>query len=336
MTQTSATLGMLPARAAHRWGSREALVFRGRRQTFAGLAAGVDRVARGLIALGIQPGDTVALWLLNRPEWIEIAFAVMKIGAVLVPINTRLRTEDVAYIADQSESTTLILAERSGPIDYLGMVRELVPENAAPGAGRLPRLQRLVVLGDTPRPATVPWTALLARAEQVDEATLARRAAAVDPGALAFLMYTSGTTGFPKGAMHAHQMIRNVTERGFRLSITEYDAIMMYLPLFHLFAFSEGMLMSLVTGARQVLTEGFDPAESLELIARERATVLHGFDTHYKELLEVFARAPRDVSRVRTGIFGAGMASSAPIASRARALFGQLVSGYRMSEFGVG
>ena len=116
---------MLPASAARRWGGREALYFRGRRQTFTELAAGVDRVARGLMALGVRPGDKVALWLLNRPEWIEIAFAVMKIGAVLVPINTRLRTEDVAYIVDQSDSSTLILAERSGPIDYLGMVREL-------------------------------------------------------------------------------------------------------------------------------------------------------------------------------------------------------------------
>ena len=336
MTQTYGTLGLLPAQAARRWGGREALVFRGRRQTFADLAAGVDRVARGLIALGVRPGDKVALWLLNRPEWIEIAFAVMKIGAVLVPINTRLRTEDVAYIADQSDANTLILAERSGPIDYLGMVRELVPEDAAPGAGRLPKLQRLVVLGDTPRPATVPWSALLERGGQVDEATLTTRAAAVDPAALAFLMYTSGTTGFPKGAMHAHQMIRNVTERGFRLAITEHDAIRMYLPLFHLIAFSEGMLMSLVTGARQVLTESFDPAESLELMARERVTIVHGFDTHYKELGEAYDRQPRDVSSVRTGIFAAGMASSIEIGRRARKLFGPLVSGYGMSEFGVG
>src|SRR5678815_4976669 len=155
------TLGSLPERAARRWGSREALCFKGRRLTFADLASGVDRAAKGPIALGIRPGDKVALWLLNRPEWIEAAFAVMKIGAVLVPINTRMRTEDVAYIVDQSDSTALILAERSGPVDYLAMVRELVPEGAAPGAGRLPKLQQLVVLGDTPRPATVPWAALL-------------------------------------------------------------------------------------------------------------------------------------------------------------------------------
>lgn len=330
------TLGSLPERAARRWGSREALCFKGRRVTFADLAAGVDRAAKGLIALGIRPGDKVALWLLNRPEWIEAAFAVMKIGAMLVPINTRLRTEDVAYIADQSDSTALILAERSGPIDYLAMVRELVPPGVAAAATRLPKLRHIVLFGDEPRPDTVTWNAVLDGGAAVDDAALEARADAVDPEDLAFLMYTSGTTGFPKGAMHCHRIIRNVTERAFRLAITEHDVIMMYLPLFHLFAFSEGMLMSMASGARQVLTEGFDPAESLDLMVRERATVLHGFDTHYKELIEAQERAPRDIGRIRTGIAAAGMQSSTAIARRARTVFGPLVSGFGMSEIGVG
>ena len=243
-------------------------------------------MARGLIALGVGPGDRVALWMLNRPEWIETAFAVLDIGAVLVPINTRLRTDDVAHILAQSGASTLVLAARSGPVDYLAMVRELAP---LAGASRLPALERLVVLGEAPGPATIPWTELLERAATVGEAARAARAQAVEPEDRAFLMYTSGTTGAPKGVMHDHHMIRNVTDRAFRLAITEQDVIMMYLPLFHLFAFSEGMLTSMVTGARQVLTETFDPDESLALIARERATVLHGFDTHYKELLEAHA-----------------------------------------------
>jgi fatty-acyl-CoA synthase len=330
------TLGSLPARAARRWGSREALCFKGQRLTFADLARGVDRAAKGLIALGIRPGDKVALWLLNRPEWIEAAFAVMKIGGVLVPINTRLRTEDVAYIADQSDSTALILAERSGPIDYLAMVRELVPPGVASAATRLPKLRHIVLFGDEPRPDTVAWSAVLSRGAAVDDASLAARADAVDPEDLAFLMYTSGTTGFPKGAMHCHRIVRNVTDRAFRLAITERDVIMMYLPLFHLFAFSEGLLTSMVSGARQVLTEGFDPAESLDLMARERATVLHGFDTHYKELIEAQERDPRDIGRIRTGIAAAGMQSSTAIARRARKVFGPLVSGFGMSEIGVG
>ena len=130
---------MLPECAARRWGGREALYFRGRRQTFAQLAAGVDRVARGLIALGVRPGDKVALWLLNRPEWIEIAFAVMKIGAVLVPINTRLRTEDVAYIVDQSDSSTLILAEPGHQDAQQDRRHDMTITRAGPRARRVGR-----------------------------------------------------------------------------------------------------------------------------------------------------------------------------------------------------
>src|SRR5262249_59206055 len=121
------TIGSLVDERVTRDGSREALVFEKRRSTFDELARDVDAVARGLIGLGVGPGDKVSLWMTNRPEWIHTALAVMRIGAVLVPINTRLRTEDVAYVLGQSDSTTLIIAARSGPVDYLGMVRTLLP-----------------------------------------------------------------------------------------------------------------------------------------------------------------------------------------------------------------
>ncbi|HMH51640.1 MAG TPA: AMP-binding protein [Candidatus Acidoferrum sp.] len=330
------TLGALPEKAARRWGAREAIRFRDRRWTFAEIADGVDRVARGLVALGVRPGDKVALWMLNRPEWVEIAFAILRIGAVLVPINTRFRTDDVAYVVAQSDSSTLILAERSGPVDYLAMVRELQPIGVGREASRLPKLERVVLFGDERRPETVAWSDLLARGSLVDDAMFAARVAAVDPEGLAFLMYTSGTTGFPKGVMHNHRVVRNVTDRAFRLGITEHDVIMMYLPLFHTFAFTEGMLTSMISGARQVLVETFDPDESLALIARERATIVHGFDTHFKELCDAHDRHPRDVSSVRTGLCAAGMQSSTAIARRARKVFGPLVSGFGMSEIGVG
>jgi len=332
------TLGSLPERAARRWGAREALYFNGRRWSFAELSRSVDRLARGLLALGVQPGEKVALWMVNRPEFIEAMFAVIKIGAILVPINTRLRTEDTAYILGQSDSAALLIADRSGPVDYLGMVKELAPSLRA-GAVREERFKhlRLVVsAGEAPRAETVHWSAVQAAGDAVDPATLRARADAVDPDATAFFIYTSGTTGFPKGAMHDHAIVRNLVDRGFRMAITPSDTIMMYLPLFHLFGFSDGALMSMVTGSRQVLTETFDPAESLALIEQERATIIHGFDTHYKELMEAHERSPRDVSSVRTGILATGMSSSVPIARKANKMFGRLLSGYGMSEFGVG
>jgi fatty-acyl-CoA synthase len=120
------------------------------------------------------------------------------------------------------------------------------------------------------------------------------------------------------------------------MAITPADVIVMYLPLFHLFGFSEGALMSMVTGARQILTETFDPVESLALVEQERATILHGFDIHFKELVEAHERSPRNVSSLRTGILASGMSSSMPIARKARTVLGRFLSGYGMSEFGVG
>jgi fatty-acyl-CoA synthase len=324
------TLGLLPRDAAREHGAREALLFKGKRWSFADLAAEIDTAARGLMALGIAPGEKVALWMVNRPEFITAAFAVMQAGAVLVPINTRFRSEDMAYVLAQSEASTLVLGARSGPVDYFAMVREIV------SATRFPHLRRVIVLGDVSANGAVSWDAMLAGAAAVDDRALEARAEAVDPEATAFLMYTSGTTGFPKGVMHSHRIVRNVVDRAFRMAITASDTILMYLPLFHLFGFSEGMLMSMVTGARQVLTETFDPEESLALLADERATVLHGFDTHYKGLIETLERAPRALPRIRTGICAAGMSSSTTIARKAREAFGPLVSGYGMSEFGAG
>ena len=329
------TLGSLPDEAARRWGAREALRFRGHPLTFAELSASIDAIAAGLLQLGIEPGEKVALWMVNRPEFIHAAFAVLKLGAVLVPVNTRFRRDDLAYVLAQSDASTLIAADRSGSVDYLDVVRALVPslEGGRPEESRFPCLKRVIMLAERPVQGTHAWAAL-ARARA--DAALRAREAAVSPDATAFLMYTSGTTGFPKGAMHGHAIVRNVVDRAFRMAITPADTILMYLPLFHLFGFSEGMLMSMLTGARQVLTETFDAGEALDLIARERVTILHGFDTHFKDLLEAQERAPRALPPIRTGICAAGMSSSTATARAARRTFGPLLSGYGMSEFGAG
>ena len=338
------TIGSLLDERAKRDGTREALVFEGRRATFAELARDVDMLARGLIQLGIEPGDKVSLWMMNRPEWIHAALAVMRIGAVLVPINTRFRSEDAAYVLGQSDSTTLIIAARSGPIDFLGMVRTMLPslgsDREVVDASNLPALQRLIVVDDASAPRTIPgtiaWSSVLEAGARVSEDALRARIAAVDPDATASIIYTSGTTGFPKGVMHCHNIVRNVIDRAFRMGITPADTILMYLPLYHLFGFSEGMLMSLATGARQVLTHTFDAGECLLLLEQEQATILHGFDTHFKDLLEAYRRRPCNTASVRTGLLATGMSSSVPIARQARKVFGRFLSGYGMSELGVG
>ena len=338
------TIGSLLDERAKRDGTREALVFEGRRTTFAELTRDVDVLARGLIQLGIEPGDKVSLWMMNRPEWIHAALAVMRIGAVLVPINTRFRSEDAAYVLGQSDSTTLIIAARSGPIDFLGMVRTMLPslgsDREIVDASNLTALQRLIVVDDASAPRTIPgtiaWSSVLEAGARVSEDALRARIAAVDPDATASIIYTSGTTGFPKGVMHCHNIVRNVIDRAFRMGITPADTILMYLPLYHLFGFSEGMLMSLATGARQVLTHTFDAGECLLLLEQEQTTILHGFDTHFKDLLEAYRRRPCNTASVRTGLLATGMSSSVPIARQARKVFGRFLSGYGMSELGAG
>ncbi len=336
--------GDLPGEMGRRFGTREALVFGDARYTFSELAEHVDRAAKALMALGVQPGDHVSLWLNNRADWLFFMFGLARIGAVQVPVNTRFRTNDLEYVVRQSDSAMLITHDVSGPIDYLAMVREVIslPERGdIVDDSDLPMLRRVVIVGDGDDgdyPGTVDWAGAIADADRITDAELDARARAVDPDDPVFIMYTSGTTGFPKGVVHNHKLIRNVEERAFRLGVTESDVILNYLPLFHAFGYSEAALMSMVSGARHVVMETFDPDAALDLVERERATICHGFDTHVQGLCDAQEARPRDVSSLRTGLFGAGMHNSTPVMRRSIHLLKPMhsVSGYGMTELWIG
>jgi fatty-acyl-CoA synthase len=334
-------MGALVDHAAERFGSCEALYYEGKRWSFADLKPEVNRVAKGLMALGIQPGEKVSLWMPNRPEWVFIMFAVMKIGAILVPINTRFRTADLEYVVRQSNSTTLITVDRSGPVRYGDMVCELCldldqgnPDHVS--AALLPDLQRIVVLGEQRFAGMHAWPDVLARGEDIPDAALGERQHAVDPDETALIMYTSGTTGFPKGVMHSHNIVRNIIDQANRMGVTPRDVILMYLPLFHAFGLYEGPLMIMVTGARMVLTTLFDPAEALALIAQEKATMLHGFDTHFHDLINHPHCATTALRSLRTGLLAAGMASSESVARKVQRPLCPTLTGWGMTEVGVG
>jgi fatty-acyl-CoA synthase len=330
-------IGDLPGQAAARWPAGEALVFEGRRWTFREFAVEVDIAAKALMALGVTAGEQVALWMPNRPEWEFLLFAVAKIGAVLVPLNTRYRTADLSYAVRQSNSATLITVDRSGPVDYLGMLVEALPGLASKPRERLavdgfPDLKRVVLFGgDTPRGAW-NWRDVAPLSDQVSDAALAARAAEVDPDALAMVIYTSGTTGNPKGVMHSHICLRNVVDQASRFGVTERDRILCYLPLFHLYGLAESALLGLVTGAAQIVTQTFDPMEAIGLIERERATIIHGFDTHHRDLMLALEQRPADVSSLRLASLPAGMSSTQPIAEAAQKRLCRTVSGWGMSE----
>ena len=326
---------------ADRLPDAEGLVFEEARYTFREVAQRINDAAKRLIAAGVGHGDHVALWLNNCDAWIFVAFAAHKIGAVLVPINTRFRARDMAYVLRQSDARFLVIEERSGPIDYLAMVRDAV---SLPKTGNevrdaaFPELRQVIMLDAQAQAGTVAWPALAETAAAVSDSTLVARAAMVDPDAPTFIMYTSGTTGFPKGAVHSHKLIRNVEERAFRMAITHNDVILNYLPLFHAFGYSEGALASLVTGATQVITRTFDPEACVDLIERERVTLVHGFEVHLKGLTEAQEARPRDVSSLRTGVFAAGMHSATPVVRRGARVLAPLknLSGYGMTEILIG
>jgi fatty-acyl-CoA synthase len=336
------TLGGLLDDAARRFAGREVLYFDGRRWTYSKLKMEVDRTARGLIQLGVQPGDKVSLWMTNRPEWLYTLFAVAKIGAVLVPINTRFRTSDMEYVVNQSDTTTLITVDRSGPVDYVSMVEEVCPEVGSVSAtssltcARFPALKRVVVLGGGQRPGTHNWDDVMSAGGEVSAAELEGRHRDVSPDDTVLLMYTSGTTGFPKGVMHNHNIQRTLIDAASRMGMTPRDVILMYLPLFHCFGLYEGPIMSLVSGARMVLMPQFDAGEALRLIALEKATVLNGFDTHFFDLTSHPDCAATDKSSLRTALFAAGMASSEPVARRTQTALSPTVTAWGMTEVGVG
>ena len=330
-------LGDLPAEAARRWDAREALVCDGKRWTYREFDREVNRVAKGLMALGVETGEHVALWMNNRPEWLFLTFAIAKVGAVLVPLNTRYRTDDVAYTVRQSDSGTWISVDRSGPVDYAAMLADVLPGLAgqdprAVAIEGFPRLRRLVVVGESDVPGTVSWEAMLAGGKMVSDTALAERAEAVDPDEPVMIGYTSGTTGHPKGVLHTHLMIRNMRERANRIGLTFEDVIVNPLPLFHMYGFSEAGLIAVIAGCKHVLLGRFDADECMRLVEAERGTITHGFDTHYKEYLDSLERTPRDVSSLRFGTFPSGMTSSARIARRVQAEMVPTFTGWGMTE----
>jgi fatty-acyl-CoA synthase len=298
---------MLAASAA-RWADREAVVARDRRWTYRDLSREVERAARGLLALGVAPGDSVALWLPNRPEWLAVQHACARVGAVLVALNTRYRTRELDYILRQSDATTLVLADHAGPVDFLEILETVLPglHRADPddvGFAAFPRLRRVVCLSDDVYGGTVAYHAMLeAGADPGLDAALTARERAVAPDDVFTLLYTSGTTSFPKGAMISHRnCLPHAWASGARLSLTEADRVLHTLPFSGTWGGLVIPLMTLSRGAALVLEESFDPLETLHLVEAERITVWNAVDAMLMAVLDHPDLDRYDRSTLRTG-----------------------------------
>lgn len=332
------TLGALPAEASRKWPHREALVFNDRRWTYEAFDAEVNEVAKALINTGVRRGEHVAVWVTNRPEFLFIFFAVIKIGAVIFPLNTRYRVKDLNYALRQSDCVTLITVNRGGPIDFGAMVKDVLGP-AQTGSGKIiqstacPLLQRIIMVDKGDLPGSWSWAEFMSGARHVADTELVARLKAVKPDDVAMIMYTSGTTGNPKGVMLNHVGIGMCAQRAALFGMTFADVQLNYLPLFHLFSLGYIVLHSILTGAKQVLMETFDADAALGLIERERVTMLYGYDTHFSDLIAAKTRSPKvGLGTLRTGCFAAGLENSIPIAAETQRQLCRTLSGWGMTE----
>jgi fatty-acyl-CoA synthase len=305
------TIGDLFDRTVARYPDNEALVSRhqGLRYTYRQLRVEVDRCARALIALGVEKGQRVGIWAPNCAEWAITQFATAKLGAILVNINPSYRLNEVQYALAQSGCTWLVTAPRFKTSDYTAMIHELTPELAAsrPGALRsatFPSLRGVVRLGDEPSPGMLRWPDLLTMAERIGADELTRRQRQQEFDDPINIQFTSGTTGYPKGATLSHH---NILNNGFftteLLRFTDRDRLLIPVPLYHCFGMVMGNLGCVTHGATMIYpSDGFDPTAVLEAAQAERATALYGVPTMFIAELNHPDFARYDLSTLRTGI----------------------------------
>ncbi|EST55989.1 AMP-binding protein [Brevibacillus panacihumi W25] len=306
----SITIGDLLDETAGNYPQKEALVYqeRGLRYSFEKFRELCNQVARGLMSLGIQKGEHVAIWATNVPEWVISQFATAKMGAVLVTVNTSYRAHELEYLLQQSESTTLLLIDGYRDASYLQMIQDICPELATSQPGelvskRLPHLKNVIYLGDERQPGMFLWKDLVELAASIDEEALLQRQQSLGPDDVINMQYTSGTTGFPKGVMLSHyNIVNNAIKVAECQGLGLEDRVCIPVPFFHCFGCVMGTLACVATGATMVPVISFDPGLVLSVVENERCTALYGVPTMFIAELNHPSFATRDLSSLRTGI----------------------------------
>jgi HIP---CoA ligase len=307
-------------RAAERFGDREALIDGSTRWTFAGLADAALDGAAAMMAAGVERGDRVAVWAPNGRLFVAAALGAVTAGAVLVPLNTRFKGEEAAWILRRSGARLLVTDSGFLGNDYAGMLRET----------ELPSHTKII----TPNGLCgLSWAQFLRGGSRVPRCDALARGYAVTADDVSDMFFTSGTTGRPKGVMTAHgQNIRVYTAWADGVGLRPGDRYLVINPMFHTFGYKAGLLACLLRGATVISQPVFDAAEAIDLIARERVTVLPGPPTLYASLLDHPARAGQDLSCLRLAVTGAAVVP-VPLVERMRAeLFREVVIAYGLTE----
>ena len=322
------TLAQLLFSSAEQFAGRTAIEENGESIDFAQLPERVMAFTRGLMAMGIQVGDRVGIWAPNSTDWILAALGIHCAGAVLVPINTRMKGLEAADVLERSGCRLLFIQQRFLEVDYPDM---LAPHRPA-------SLEHLVVLeGDRPQsPADLTVTQFLRSAAIIDAQSARRRALAIGPDAICDLLFTSGTTGKPKGVMSAHgQNLRAFREYAKIIGLVPGDRYLIVNPFFHAFGYKAGWLTCLIAGATILPHAVFDPEQVFQRIARERISVLPGAPTLYLSLLAHPQLKKTDLSSLRIAVTGSASIPPSLIERMRNELgFAVVTTAYGLTECG--
>jgi fatty-acyl-CoA synthase len=285
------TIGANLKRTVDRFGGHEALVVRSQdyRATYAQLWGAVERAARGLLALDVRKGDRVGIWAPNRFEWVVLQYATARVGAILVNINPAYKSSELEYVLNQAGVRLLFLARGFRQSAYVPMLAEV--------RGRCPKLEMSLVLDDD-------WQRFNEGGDAVSASVLAEREAGLEFDDAINIQYTSGTTGFPKGAtLSHHNILNNAYFVALALRYTERDRVCIPVPFYHCFGMVLGNLACTSTGACMVVpAEAYDPLQVLQTVAAERCTSLYGVPTMFIAELDHPRFAEFDLTSLRTGI----------------------------------
>ena len=323
------TIPALTASAAERFGDQLAIVDGDTRRSYAELYDDARTFGAALVAFGIQPGDRVSIWCFNSIEWVVAALGLWQAGAVLVPINTRFKGAEAADILARSRARVLITVTGFLDTDYVGMLRASGVE--------LPSLDAIVVARGAAPEGTESWGGFLARATDDGRFEVDRRRAAVTPDDPSDILFTSGTTGRPKGVVSTHSRTLLVaTDWAAMTGLVAGDRYLQVNPYFHMFGLKSGILTSVSTGATMLPEAMFDAGRALQRVADERVSVFPGAPTLYQSLLDHPDHDRLDLSSLRAGTIGA---ADIPV-ELVRRIFDEMpykvmISGYGLTEAGT-
>lgn len=305
------TIGSALSEAVKRWPEQDALIvpFQQVRYSWRDLGREVDTVASALLALGIEKGQRIGIWAPNCAQWCITQLASAKIGAVLVNINPAYRTSELTYVLQRSGCSWLVTADCFKDSNYHAMLGQVVPQllTRTPGAWHseaLPELRGVISLSDSPPPGMLAWRTLHSLAESTPADALELRAASLEVNDPINIQYTSGTTGFPKGATLSHRnILNNGYMVGYNLGLGSEDRLVIPVPLYHCFGMVMGNLACLTHGATMIYpAPSFEPLATLEAVASERATYLYGVPTMFIKELDLPDRQALDLSSLKGGI----------------------------------